>query len=113
MDPVAPDPSTSPTVRLANQLSRGHSGGAIDTERGDDTRIFLKLPRPPGHPDGSGSIEIEVIFEYLKKAPQHPRFDDSFYRWIPRPGCLLSCHVKSLYDRLAQVEIELGEHDAF
>jgi hypothetical protein len=45
MDPVAPDPSTSPT--------------AIDTKP-DVARMFLKLPRPPGHPYGPGSTEIEM-----------------------------------------------------
>jgi hypothetical protein len=65
--------------------------------RPDERSYGLFAERPLGNP---ATRVIVPIGRVLHSAPRCPTASD----------CLLSCHVKSVYDRLAQVEIELGCH---
>jgi hypothetical protein len=65
--------------------------------RPEETSYGLFAERPLGNP---GSRVVVPIGRVLHSAPRCPTAAD----------CLRSCHVKSVYDRMAPVEIEIGCH---
>ena len=68
-----------------------------DNPRPDELSFVLFSERPLGNP---ASRVIVPIGRVLHSAPRCPTAAD----------CLLSCHVKSVYDRMTPVEVELGCH---